>query len=295
LALELLSARQSDEAMVFVGPASLRGFLFEQFGEELGPGVEWLESGSVEPSTIVSGEPDEQTGETAYRSLREALKLSLDRFDGLLTLPLSKESVQSAGYEEFVGHTELLEEHYDTRGVMAFFGSELNVALVTRHQPLRDVPESITTEQIVRTARTVSEYFETERNMSPSMAVLGLNPHAGEGGRLGSEDQNIIEPAVASLKEENLDIVGPVPADGFIPVNGESVDVILACYHDQGLVPFKQRHFFDGVHATLGLPLKRVSPDHGIAADRAPSGDVDPTSTLNCLRWLRGDPPESSK
>jgi 4-hydroxy-L-threonine phosphate dehydrogenase PdxA len=177
---------------------------------------------------------------------------------------------------------------------MAFFGSELNVALVTRHQPLRNVPEVLTREKVVSTVRTLVNYFENRRDRSPSLALLGLNPHAGEEGRLGNEDLDLLKPAVNSLRNDGIDIEGPVPADGYLPVQGTSVDVVVACYHDQGLIPFKQKHFFDGVHATLGLPVNRVSPDHGIAADRAQSGNVDSTSTMNCLRWLRGEPPHEA-
>lgn len=267
----------------------------DQRGGSLEPGIEWVEAGRIDPEHIASGELSEETGEVAYQSLREALKLSYDKLDGLLTLPLSKQSVQEAGYSEFIGHTELLEEHFDTDGVMTFFGSSMVVALLTRHCPLSEVPQRATSERIERTVRTIASYYRDHRDRDPSIGILGLNPHAGENGTLGTEERDVIEPTLEELQNSGYDVTGPFPADSFLPVHADKVDVILATYHDQGLVPFKQQHFFDGVHATLGLPISRVSPDHGVAAEVASTGDVDSTSTLNALHWLRGEPLRTSR
>ncbi len=288
----LLKARHSDETFLIAGPRSLRDFLADRTEIPTGSGLQWLETGSIDPEQILSGELNHATGEVAYRALQGAMKISPESLDGLLTLPLSKVVVNSAGFPDFVGHTELLEDHFDRKAVMAFFGSCLNVVVLTRHLPLRKVPESLTEQAVVSTIRTVNDHYVDRWGKVPSFAVLGLNPHAGEEGRLGNEEKDVLKPAIQTLREEGIDVDGPVPADGYLPVHGQSVDVVVACYHDQGLIPFKQRHFFDGVHATLGLPLPRVSPDHGVAADRVPDGEVDPSSTLNCLRWLRGKSPE---
>jgi 4-hydroxythreonine-4-phosphate dehydrogenase len=295
LARDLLREREPDETLVFVGPASLRGFLVEQKGESLAPGIEWVEAGRLDSDQLASGVLSAETGEVAYRSLREALKLSYQDLDGLLTLPLSKKHVQAAGYTEFVGHTELLEDHFGTDGVMTFFGSSMVVALLTRHCPLREVPDRVTREKIRWTVRTITSFYEKKRDRKPSVAVLGLNPHAGEDGTLGTLERDVMSPALEELRDDGYDVSGPYPADSYLPVHGEESDVILAPYHDQGLVPFKQKHFFDGVHATLGLPIARVSPDHGVAAEVAPTGSVDSTSTLNGLRWLRGGPLHSHR
>lgn len=285
---ELVEDRSAKESMVILGPASLRGFLLEKSGKpHLDSRIEWIETGNVESSEVISGEPTAKTGEVAYRAVKRALKLSRRDVDGLLTLPLSKAAVKQGGYDTFVGHTEMLEDHFDTRGTMTFFGDSMTVALVTRHCSIARIPSEISREKIMITIRTVADFFRDNRGLDPSIALLGLNPHAGEDGRMGTEDRDLLEPAITDLRSEGFNVEGPYPADSFIPVHGESVDVIVACYHDQGLVPFKQNHFFDGVHSTLGLPILRVSPDHGIAAEQASNGEVDPRSTLNCLKWLR--------
>lgn len=294
LALKLLEKRRDDESFVMVGPAVLRNFLESERGRPLGPGVEWVEAGEPGSGVVASGDPDERTGEAAYQSLVAALERCDEDVDGLLTLPLSKAAVQAAGHPDFVGHTELLEDYFDTEGVMTFFGADLVVALLTRHCPLGEVPDRLDAELLARVVRTVARYYRNDRGVDPALGLLGLNPHAGEDGRIGRTEVEVLEPAVEELRDEDYDVRGPYPADSFLPVGRDEVDVVLACYHDQGLVPFKQKHFFDGVHATLGLPVRRVSPDHGVAADVAPSGNVDPTSALNCLRWLRGDPPRSA-
>lgn len=289
LALELLKARKDEESLLFVGPAALRGFLQDQLNEPIEPGIEWVESGKIDRSTIVCGELSEKTGSIAFQSFKKALSIYSDRFDGLITLPLSKKFVQLAGHENFIGHTETLEKKYDERAVMSFFGQTLNVSLLTRHIPLFQVPEQINLDLIIRTVRTVENFYQDFTFPDPSFALLGMNPHAGESGRIGKEDTKILTPAVEKLRNDGIDISGPEPADSFLPVLGNSVDHVFSCYHDQGLVAFKQKHFFDGIQATLGLPINRVSPDHGVAVDRAETGDIDPTSTLNCLEWLRGN------
>lgn len=287
LAAALIEERNDDEVLTVCGPASLHGFLLDHLEQhQFGPGVDWVEVGSIDRDRILSGEPDEETGELAYRSLEQALELCQPGGNSLLTLPLSKAVVQSAGHENFLGHTERLEAYFDTDGVMTFFGDTMNVALLTRHIPVSQVPELLDEESVTRTVRTVHRFYQTS-GRDPSFGLLGLNPHAGEDGKIGTEDSQILEPAVKSLRADGIDIDGPFPADSFVPVRRDSVDLIFACYHDQGLVPFKQNHFFDGVHATLGLPVPRVSPDHGVALQAVKKNSIDPESALNCLRWLR--------
>lgn len=288
LAASLIEERREGETLTFFGPSSLHGFLLEYLDRNrFGRGIEWVEVGSVERDRILSAEPDADTGALAYRSLEEALELSRPGETALLTLPLAKSIVQSAGHDTFRGHTEELEAYFGTDGVMTFFGDTLNVALLTRHIPLREVPDALDETRVEETVRAVQDFYEATGQPEPSFALLGLNPHAGEDGKIGREDEEVLKPAVQALRSDGVNIEGPYPADSFLPVHGGSVDLIFACYHDQGLVPFKQNHFFDGVHATLGLPVMRVSPDHGVALQGVRNDEVNPESTLNCLRWLR--------
>lgn len=288
LAARLIEVCGDDEVLTFVGPTSVRGFLLDHLERtHLGDNVNWVECGSLPRDRVLSAEPNADTGESAYESLQQALELSQPGETSLLTLPLSKATVQSAGYEDFVGHTEELESYFDTDGVMTFFGETLNVALITRHIPLRDVPEVLNKSKVEWTVRSVYDFFRQSGTEDPSLAILGLNPHAGEDGKIGTEDRDVLEPAIQALRKDGIDVEGPYPADSFLPVHGDSVDCLFACYHDQGLVPFKQNHFFDGVHATLGLPVPRVSPDHGVALGAVENDSINSESTLNCLRWLR--------
>ncbi|MFB6346647.1 MAG: PdxA family protein [bacterium] len=288
LAAALIEDRKPEETLTFVGPASLRGFLLDRLGaHRLGSGVEWVEVGQVEREQIFSAQPTETTGENANRSLQRALELCQPGENSLLTLPLSKAVVQSAGYDDFVGHTERLEAFFDTDGVMTFFGDTMNVTLLTRHCPVDGISEVLNQNLVERTVRQVNEFYEKTYDGDFKFALLGLNPHAGEDGRIGTEDQTVLAPAVSTLRSDGIPIDGPHPADSFVPVHGGDVNLIFACYHDQGLVAFKQNHFFDGVHATLGLPIRRVSPDHGVALEGVKNGTVNPESALNCLQWLR--------
>ncbi len=248
----------------------------------------WFAAGTVSSGLVSSGNTGKKTGAAALAALEAALQfISSETVDGLLTLPLAKDAVQEAGYPEFTGHTEYLENFAGRAGLMTFFGEKFNCGLITRHLPLRQVPDRLTTNTVVEKVKICQDFFEKSNNPSPRFALLGLNPHAGEEGSLGEEEINILNPAVKKLKNDGVDITGPHPADSFLPVHGEETDMIFSCYHDQGLTPFKQAHFYSGVHCTLGLGFYRASPVHGTAAALAGKNKVNPQSTLNCLRWLR--------
>lgn len=248
----------------------------------------WIEGSSFESEKIGSGRIGSESGSIAYESLTRALEyLSDNRTASLITLPLSKSAVQNAGHTQFRGHTEMLEKCFNRQVVMSFFGDEFNVALITRHIPLKLISDELNKSEIKKTVTIANKFYHARGHSSPEFAVLGLNPHAGENGKIGTEDSRIITPAIEELQADGIDVRGPFPADSFIPVHADEVDMIFACYHDQGLVPFKQSYFYSGIQASLGLPIDRVSPDHGVAADIAGSGEIDPTSTINCLRWLR--------
>ena len=289
----LLEARRSNERLLLVGPENVADRLKLQLprGNNRPPGkaaAYWWTSAPVKPEIIASGQPNAASGKAALEALRAAVKLvDLTGADGLLTLPLSKAAVQAAGQEGFTGHTEFLENHWETPGVMSFFGDRFNTALLTRHIPLERVSSTLSIEKIVGRVKLVDRFFRKYEQKKPALALLGLNPHAGEAGLLGTEEIRLLKPAVKRLQNFKINITGPHPSDSFMAVASEEIDCFIACYHDQALTPFKLVSFFTGIQATLGLPVLRVSPDHGVAADLAGTGKIDCRSSLNCLKWLR--------
>jgi 4-hydroxythreonine-4-phosphate dehydrogenase len=206
-------------------------------------------------------------------------------FAAMVTAPVQKSTLMDAGYA-FSGHTEYLATR--TRAampVMMLVSGDLRVALVTTHLPLADVPRAITRERLRSTLRIVN--MDLERNFSlarPRIAVLGLNPHAGESGHLGREEIDVIQPVILELQAEGLNLQGPVPADtAFTPRFLQGADVVVAMYHDQGLPVIKHAGFGNGVNVTLGLPILRTSVDHGTALSLARSGKADTGSLRAAL------------
>ena len=202
-------------------------------------------------------------------------------FAGLVTAPVHKGVINDAGIP-FSGHTEFLGERTGGHPVMMLVAERLRVALVTTHLPLRAVPAAITAERVERVARTLhrdlQQRFGIER---PRLLVLGLNPHAGEGGHLGTEERDIIEPVLERLRADGLEAAGPLPADtAFVPRSLDNADAVLAMYHDQGLPVLKHAGFGRAVNVTLGLPIVRTSVDHGTALDLAATGRADPGSLI---------------
>jgi 4-hydroxythreonine-4-phosphate dehydrogenase len=226
---------------------------------------------------------------TAGRAAAEAvLQAAADAkagvLDGLVTAPLNKESLRAAGYP-WPGHTEMLAEAADTPDVaMMFVGGGLRVVLLTIHRSLRSVPDAVTPELIARVARLVRRDLVRHGLPAPRIGLCGLNPHAGEGGLFGDEEQRVFVPAVASLRAEGLDIKGPFPADSLFvrAVRGE-FDAVLAGYHDQGLIPVKLLAFGHAVNVTIGLPFVRTSVDHGTGFDIVDEGIADGTSMVQAM------------
>lgn len=210
----------------------------------------------------------------------------------LVTAPIDKRACHDAGFE-FPGHTEYLAHRAGGVEVaMLMVGQRLRVVPVTIHVPLREVAQRLRSEAIVAAGRllvaALRDRFACPR---PRVAVLGLNPHAGDRGLFGDEEARIIEPAVATLQREHAfaEIVGPVPADAAFPAHDRGrYDAVIAMYHDQGLGPFKLVHFTDGVNMTLGLPFVRTSPDHGTALDIVGQGIADPSSLRAAIHIARG-------
>ena len=204
----------------------------------------------------------------------------------MITAPVHKAVINEAGIP-FSGHTEYLASATGTdKVVMLLASNDLRVALATTHLPLRAVPERLNKTMLRETLQTLNnalrERFAIEK---PRITVLGLNPHAGEGGHLGDEDQKIIAPVCAALRNAGLAVAGPVPADSaFIPNMREQTDAYLAMYHDQGLPVLKALGFHGAVNITLGLPIIRTSVDHGTALNLAATGKADPSSLMAAIQ-----------
>jgi 4-hydroxythreonine-4-phosphate dehydrogenase len=225
----------------------------------------------------VCGRPHPGNAAALLEGLRRAVQGCLDgEFSALVTAPLQKSVINDAGIA-FSGHTEFLAGlcGSDTP-VMLLVADRLRVALVSTHLPLRAVPDYITAERIRRVVEVLHRDLRTRFGIDePEIVVCGLNPHAGEGGHLGSEDERIIAPAVAALQASGINVRGPLPADtAFTPAAGHA-DAIVAMYHDQGLPVLKYAGFGHAVNVTLGLPIIRTSVDHGTALDIAGSGRAD--------------------
>lgn len=222
---------------------------------------------------IDMGMPTEAAGEAAFCALDCAVNdLAAKKIDVLVTLPICKDTIQSKKFH-FPGHTEFLQDRFSKNGneaLMIMASDFLRIALVTTHMPLSEVPKNISKELIKKKLKTLDYSLKRDfRIENPRIAVLSLNPHAGENGLLGNEEQEIIQPAIEeSQKEHNILCSGPFAADGFFGSGRyREFDGVLAMYHDQGLIPFKTIAMESGVNFTAGLPIVRTSPDHGTAYD----------------------------
>ena len=207
------------------------------------------------------------------------------QFDGMVTAPVHKGVINDAGIE-FSGHTEFLQEICGVeRVVMMLATEELRVALVTTHLPLSEVPRAITPERITQVTRILNQDLKRFFGVAqPRILVAGLNPHAGEGGYLGREELDVIEPTLESLRAEGITLTGPLPADTLFPHWLNDADAVLAMYHDQGLPVLKFQGFGRAVNITLGLPIVRTSVDHGTALDLAGTGRADIGSLKQAVR-----------
>lgn len=223
------------------------------------------------------------SGQAALDSLNLALEAwRAGQIDALVTPPLSKEHVPLTG---FTGHTGYLAHAAGGEALMLLRGSELTVALATEHVPLSEVRGALSVDLVVRKLRALVAALRGDYGVArPRLALLALNPHAGDGGRIGTDEQTWLLEAMNAARREGLDVRGPFAADGFFAARGyRDVDATLALYHDQGLIPFKMLAFHDGVNATAGLDLVRTSPDHGTAWDLAGQGRADAGSMLAAL------------
>ncbi|MGB3391421.1 MAG: 4-hydroxythreonine-4-phosphate dehydrogenase PdxA [Pseudaminobacter sp.] len=212
----------------------------------------------------------------------------------LVTSPIAKKPLYDAGFR-FPGHTEYLahlagqKTSREITPVMLLAGPELRTVPVTIHIPLAQVPGALTTEMIVRTARITAQDLRSRFGIAdPRLAITGLNPHAGEGGAMGKEDETIVRPAVEALQAEGINAFGPLPADTLFHARARAgYDVAICMYHDQALIPAKALAFDEAVNVTLGLPFIRTSPDHGTAFDIAGKGIARPDSLIAALKLAR--------
>jgi len=232
------------------------------------------------------GTPDASSGKAVVEYISKAVELTMKRkADAMVTAPISKEAMNAAGHH-YAGHTELLADLTGSKEYgMMFVGGGLRLILATIHVALKDVPGRITEENIYTTLRLAHQsmkYFGIEK---PRIGVCALNPHAGEGGLFGSEEQDAILPAIIRVRGEGINASDPLPADTlFYKARNNQFDIVVAMFHDQGLAPLKMVAFGNAVNVTVGLPIIRTSVDHGTAYDIAGKGCADPASLLEAIK-----------
>jgi 4-hydroxythreonine-4-phosphate dehydrogenase len=239
------------------------------------------------PAAVRPGRPDPANAAAVIASIETAVELALaGEVGGIVTNPISKATLYQAGFN-YPGHTEFLAALTDSKmPVMMLAAPALRVVPVTIHVSLRQALDQLTTDLIIDTARITDGALRREFGIAaPRLAVAGLNPHAGEGGAMGKEEQTVITPAILRLRSEGIDATGPWPPDTmFTPVARARYDVAICMYHDQALIPLKTLDRDRGVNVTLGLPIVRTSPDHGTAFDIAGTGQADASSLRAAMR-----------
>jgi len=238
-------------------------------------------------SPLSLGTPTTESAQWAVRSLsRSCDDLLSGDLDVLVTAPIDKQAVDGVGFR-FPGHTEYLAERAGNPPYLMFLVSDkLRVGTITGHMPLAAVSKAINKKLIVDRVQVMHRSLVQDFGIAdPKIALLGLNPHAGDQGRLGEEEGSIITPAVSSLRDQGVSVAGPFPADGFFgSQQNQQFDGVMSMYHDQGLVPFKALTFGEGVNFTAGLPFVRTSPDHGTAFGIAGKNEASEQSMLNAIR-----------
>jgi 4-hydroxythreonine-4-phosphate dehydrogenase len=254
---------------------------------EFSDGVIYLRClSSLAGADMKFGSPSQAAGDAVFRYVKEAVRLCLTgETAAMTTAPINKEALNRAGHK-YPGHTELLAELTGAgEFVMMLAGEKLRVTLVTIHEALAAVPSLVTFDKVLATIRTTHRDLDRYFRKNPRLAVLALNPHCGEGGLFGDEEERIIKPAVDTARKEGIDAVGPISADTLFhfAVRGD-YDAVVCMYHDQGLIPLKLLHFDDGVNITLGLPIIRTSVDHGTAYNLAGTGGASEGSMVAAIR-----------
>ena len=237
-------------------------------------------------SGIIAGQPDAESARRGWEAMKESVDLlKAGEIQGVVTGPVNKAAMYEIGFQ-YPGQTEYYAESFGvTDFTMCLTGPHLTVALATIHLPLREVPGHLTTEGIIRTGRLLHHFCRQRGHTYPRIAVAGLNPHAGEKGKIGAEDEEIIRPAVEELNRTHPGVFeGPCSPDiVFYHAYRRDYHAVLCMYHDQGLIPLKMVDFREGVNVTLGLPFPRTSPDHGTAFEIAGRGIARPDSMIAAI------------
>jgi len=245
---------------------------------------------SLDPKRLKPGRPLKKTSLAMTGYVEEAVRMCMDgRAHAMVTAPINKEAAQKAGFK-FPGHTEFIAGLTGCKDYRMMLGgpgpSDLKVVLSTIHEPIRKVPGLITTPRVLKTIEiTHNAFYGSFKTKKPRIAVAGLNPHAGEAGRFGDEEERTIAPAVKMARRRGIDATGPLPPDTvfYRTAVKKEFDCVVCMYHDQGLGPLKLLHFEDGVNATLGLPIIRTSVDHGTAYEIAWRGTASPRSLISAI------------
>ena len=242
---------------------------------------------SALPGDLPLGSIDPRAGEAAFLAVQAATRDAMaGKVRAVVTAPLNKEALNLAGFH-YPGHTEILAEMAGRVPVrMMLANHELRTVLVTIHQPLRQAIDALSIDLVAETIRLTDRHLRTSGFAAPRIAVAGLNPHAGEGGLMGSEEIDILVPAIEGARRKGIDATGPYAPDTvFMRARGfVDFDVVIAMYHDQGLIPVKYLGLEEGVNITIGLPFVRTSPDHGTAFDIAGQGKADTRSLAAAIR-----------
>ncbi len=286
----LRSLAVASAPVILVGPANAVRESARRLGVPL-EAHEILDTGDLPLELLCSGRNDAATGRASHRAVETAVRLVLEgRASALVTAPISKAAWGLAGIHD-PGHTEFIGRLAGGTPVMGFAGVEengrpLRLALATIHEPIARVPSLLSVASLLEVIRIAHRDLVARfRIASPRIGVAGLNPHAGENGRIGTEEQTVIGPAIRAAREEGIGAEGPLPGDAlFLPRMRGRFDLVVAQYHDQGLAPFKALTSGSGVNVTLGLSVIRTSPDHGTAFDIAGRSQADPSSMGAAIR-----------
>ncbi len=234
-----------------------------------------------ESPNISLGQATEEGGKYAHIALDRAINdVNAGKLDAIVTAPINKEAMQMTNFP-YAGHTEFLTDQLKKKeSLMMMVSDNIRIALATNHLPISEVSQNITKDKLILKLKLFNRSLIQDFGIQkPTIAVLGLNPHASDNGVIGDEEEKVIRPVIIEAKKNGVHAIGPFPADGFFGSNKfTKVDGILAMYHDQGLVPFKALSFGNGVNFTAGLPIVRTSPDHGTAYDIAGKNEADPGS-----------------
>ncbi|MBL7191502.1 4-hydroxythreonine-4-phosphate dehydrogenase PdxA [bacterium] len=276
-ALQVKDVSQLAEFSVYGPKNILKRYLEGHTAEIIDTGFPGLkqETGKVTPIA----------GKAAMLALEAAVKAVTEgRHQALVTAPLCKEAINLAGYK-FSGHTEYLRDYFKADDVvMMFLSDSLKIGLATTHAALRDIPGLITKELVLRKLRLMNVELKRNFNIAePHIALCALNPHAGESGLFGDEEKTVLIPAVKSAREQGINVSGLYPADTLF-LKPDRYDAVLAMYHDQGMIPAKLQPG-GSVNYTAGLPIVRISPDHGTAFDIAGKGIADASGMINAIKW----------